>query len=348
METEFAIAAIASELPAGESPPEWALLFPAGRTTPRDNRPSWEIRDADAVVAASAAEGRELPIDYDHATDLGAPHGRPAPAAGWITKLENRAGAVWARIRWTESGGRAVTQREYRYLSPAFRHSRKTGVVSQILRAALVNEPALPTPSLASRQPQAGATHGDTMDKELLAALGLAEDADTAAAVAAVKALGGGAALAAIAKAAGLDGTADATAIAARVTELAAARPDPTQYVPKVALDELSATVATLQATAAQKEADAAVGDAIKAGKVSPGMKDWATAYAAKDLSGFREWAKATPAIVTPGASDAATGDPPGTADVLTDDAKAVAARLGIAEDQMLASQQQLAKGVRS
>ena len=83
--------------------PEWIELLPAGVFYGRDGRGPFRLDDPAAVIASTTAlqMNAGLPIDYDHATDFGAPEGRPAPAAGWIRELEVRTGAVWGRVEWT-------------------------------------------------------------------------------------------------------------------------------------------------------------------------------------------------------------------------------------------------------
>ena len=85
------------------SAPEWIELLPAGVFYGRDGRGPFRLDDPAAVIASTTAMQMNagLPIDYDHATDFGAPEGRPAPAAGWIRELEVRDGAVWGRVEWT-------------------------------------------------------------------------------------------------------------------------------------------------------------------------------------------------------------------------------------------------------
>src|SRR5690606_6682234 len=80
--------------------------------------------------------------DENHATDLAAPRGEPAPARGWIVELQQRADGVWGRVEWTEEGGRLVSGRAYRGISPVIQHL-KNGEVTAILRASLVNRPNL-------------------------------------------------------------------------------------------------------------------------------------------------------------------------------------------------------------
>src|SRR5229473_2555831 len=85
------------------SAPEWIELLPAGVFYGRDGRGPFRLDDPDAVIESTHAlqMNAGLPIDYDHATDFGAPEGRPAPAAGWIRELAIRTGALWGRVEWT-------------------------------------------------------------------------------------------------------------------------------------------------------------------------------------------------------------------------------------------------------
>lgn len=110
------------------SAPEWIELLPAGVFYGRDGRGPFRLDDPTAVIASTTAMQMNagLPIDYDHATDFGAPEGRPAPAAGWIRELEVRRGAVWGRVEWTTRAASSIVAREYRYVSPVFQFDPKT------------------------------------------------------------------------------------------------------------------------------------------------------------------------------------------------------------------------------
>jgi len=85
-ESNAPIPALCRALPEGDGPPGWLLLVPAGRFEGRDGR-FWVNDRPDAIVAAFEAAGQPLPIDWEHATEIKAPAGDPAPAAGWITAL---------------------------------------------------------------------------------------------------------------------------------------------------------------------------------------------------------------------------------------------------------------------
>ena len=122
--------------------PEWIHLLPtaSGSIATDDARGPYRITDAEAVIQASFAETDRLPIDQDHATDLAAPKGLPAPARGWIVAMEARADGIWGRVEWTGEGARLVADRAYRAISPVILHD-KAKTVFAVLRASLVNRP---------------------------------------------------------------------------------------------------------------------------------------------------------------------------------------------------------------
>src|SRR5277367_3942313 len=132
--------------------PEWIELLPAGVFYGRDGRGPFRLDDPAAVIASTTAMqmAAGIPIDYDHATDFGAPEGRPAPAAGWIRALEVRGGAVWGRVEWTARAASSIVAREYRYVSPVFQFDPKDGSVTRLLRAGLTNNPNLHLTAIAA------------------------------------------------------------------------------------------------------------------------------------------------------------------------------------------------------
>lgn len=133
---------------------EWIELMPAGRFSAVDGRGPFINEDPERVVAASMAKmpPAGLVVDYDHATDLAAPEGRPAPAAGWLKEFKVKGGAILARVEWTREAAAALREKKYRYISPVFEHDQD-GRVERILRAALVNNPALINlPALAAAE----------------------------------------------------------------------------------------------------------------------------------------------------------------------------------------------------
>ncbi|UNF42922.1 phage protease [Bartonella krasnovii] len=121
--------------------PEWVELLPkAPNVKARDGR-EWHY-DPQRILKAFAANKGPLVIDYEHGQHHRARNGLEAPASGWIEELAERDGAIWGRVKWTDMAAKKIVAREYRYLSPEFRHS-KNGEILSLAGAGLVNRPAL-------------------------------------------------------------------------------------------------------------------------------------------------------------------------------------------------------------
>lgn len=323
----------------GDSAPEWLHLLPVGDLTKHFSNGKRRYRlesleDARRVIEASMAGGRDLLLDFDHQTEYAARPGvgGQAPAAGWITELDIRDDGIWGRVNWTPRGAEAVAAREYRFVSPVFKLNQ-AGRVQLLMRASLVNSPAF-----TELKAVASLHEGAPMDKlkEIAKALGLDEDADAEAVIAAIGSLKTAAGVATIvAKAFGLDEDAEPEAIAAAAAQAKdGGDVDPARYVPRTEFDALTDRVKQLQEDASTTGATAAVEAAIASGKLAPASKDWGLAYAAKDPDGFAQFVDKAPAILKPGTSMAATPKPEAGEDGLTDDQRAVAASLGVsAED---------------
>ena len=277
-------AALAAELPSGAEPPREILLVPAGevRMRPHDGREPFHNPDPAAVVAASRELRLDLPIDYEHQMDRSKENGQPAPAAGWIKQLFERAGAVWGEVEWTERATAMIAAKEYRFISPVFLHD-KARTVKAVLGAALTNDPAMFMQALA--RASASTTEGRMDPKELRAALCLPAEATDEQVIAAAKAAAAAATgLKAVAKAAGLAETATADEVETKVKATASARqPDPEAYVPRAEFDRVSQRLNTVETERAEERATAAVDAAVTAGKIAPAQRDWAGDYAAAD-----------------------------------------------------------------
>jgi phage I-like protein len=168
--------AINFELPADGSAPEWVELIPGGRSIQgRDGR--LFVNDhPEAILDFFRLDGRDVPIDWEHATEIRAPKGEPAPAAGWIKQLEIReGGSVWGRPVWNAGGKASLESKEYRYLSPAIIVEKETGRIRGLSSVGLVNKPNFRLNALNSQQTP---TEEEVMNlKALLAKLGLPETA---------------------------------------------------------------------------------------------------------------------------------------------------------------------------
>lgn len=249
-------------------PPEWIQLTPRGRVTARDGR-LFEF-DPEKLVAVHRAGGIDLPLDFDHETEMAMFNGTK-PARGWIVELQARPEGLFGRVDWLPDAVEALAARRYRYISPTF-WREDDGVTARLMKgAALVNSPALSMPAVAS-----ASNEDQSMDlKDLLGLLGLTATATAAEA---------------------------STAIAALKT------PDPEKFVPKSQYDEtvtaLSSAQAEIQAgkdAAHVAKCEALVGDAVKAGKVAPAAKDHFLTLAKASFDATKATIEAMPVLLKPG-----------------------------------------------
>ncbi len=276
--------------------PEWIELLPAGVFYGRDGRGPFRLDDPAAVIDSTTAMQMNagLPIDYDHATDFGAPEGRPAPAAGWIRELEVRGGAVWGRVEWTARAANSIVAREYRYVSPVFQFDPKDGVVTRLLRAGLTNNPNLHLTAIAASRTATKASYArdERMEfptQELRELLNLEGDTTVADVVAKVRELRAAA-----------DAAASATSAHAH---------DPAHFVAIAEFERALNELNTLRAERTRERAAHVVEEMIRAGKIVPAQREWAIAYCSADARGFQAFAAKQPSIV--GENLGLGGEPP-------------------------------------
>lgn len=186
--TTIATALCAQDLPPpsqDDGVPEWVHLLPVGRgaVATGDQRGPYHVTNAHQIVAASMMAER-LPIDENHATDLAAPSGMPAPARGWIVEMQARTDGIWGRVEWTAAGRELVASRAYRAISPVIIHDKAKRIVS-IPRASLVNRPNLRGLTALNQETD------DMFQANIAGLLGLNADAAEAEITAAIAALQG-------------------------------------------------------------------------------------------------------------------------------------------------------------
>lgn len=262
--------------------PDWVQLFPAGpEIKARDGR-SWTLPNPEALVSAFAANQADLPFDIEHATEIRAPKGEDAPAQGWIKELQVRADrTVWARVEWNPAGAARLTAKEYRYVSPAFRHT-KAGEIFAVSSAALVTQPALVMPALAGQgrdNPNDNQEPAMSLLSRMVGALGLAASASEDDVVAAVTSQ----------------------------VSLASATRDPAQFVPaadhQLALTRASTAegkLTALDTEAKTKAAEGAVDGAIAEGKIAPASREHWISVAHATPDAFEKAMAAQPKVLTP------------------------------------------------
>ena len=307
-------------------------LFPAGTFAARDGRPgnlrgvnatSWRLtaQDAEAVIAHWQRTATPLVVDYEHQTQLAAQNGQPAPAAGWITSLEWEEGrGLFAGVDWTDKARAHIRAGEYRYISPVFAFDRQSGAVLRLICAALTNHPALDGMDAASAT---FTPYEEPPMKQILAALGLPETADEAAALAALTAL-------------------RQERDSARAQ--AEAAPDPQKFVAMATFsavqqeaaqlrDELTKLKNKVQAAALKDDIEAA----LKDGRLTAATKGWAEEMAKTAPDALKAYLAAQPPVQaltgTQTGGRTPAGDKPGTA-ALTDEEQYVCDQLGMTAEE--------------
>jgi len=322
MNRAYLSAALNFDPGAGQAP-EWIEVIPPGRVvTGRDGR-KWVNDDPAAIIAAFNAAGTDLVLDVEHSTEIKAPKGEPAPAAGWIKALSQRdGGAIWGQVQWTPAGATAVANREYRYISPAFLFEATSGRIAQLLSVSLTNRPNLRLAALNHQHPMEEAV----MLKKLLKALGLAEDASEETALNAIGKLQG-----------------DLQTALNR-----AEAPSLEKFVPRADHDAVMARALNAeQALKAKADAELTgaieveVTAALKAGKITPATVEYhkANCRAEGGLDRFRAYVAAAPVIGDPSGLD---NKKPATGVALNAQEQDVLAKMGISvEDYRKYSQAQ-------
>lgn len=286
-----------------EGVPGIIRLIPKGHV--ESQKGDFVVDDESFELIQQRFKGRKLDlvIDYEHQTleDV------QAPAAGWITELVNGTDAIMAKVEWTAKGAEYLKNREYRYLSPVVITRKTDKKVVALHSAALTNTPAIDGmfPIVNSLSPD-DIKEEETMELEkLIRLLGLPEGATEADVEAALQAA------ATKMQSRGTEVTANKAAADATVLGLLGLKEDAKTEEVAAAIMQLKAgdtvlaqEVRSLKEQMAKKAADDAVERAMKQGKVSASMKEWATEYALKDPSGFGSFVEKAPQVVPMGTLD--------------------------------------------
>lgn len=300
--------------------PEWVELIPSGQVVGRDGR-SWNNSKPQGIIDAFNALGMDLPVDIEHATELKAPRGEAAPAAGWIKGLQERGdGSVWGRVEWNPLGLELVGGKQYRYLSPVILYQKDTGLIAGLTSVALTNRPNLNLQALNHQTGSPERPKENSMElKALLAALGLPEDATAISAVGKINAL-----------------KADLATAANRV-----ASPSLEKFVPRADYDAALARannaeqqVSGIKKQQLETEINAAIETALAEGKITPATVDYHKAQCSQEggLQRFSDFCKAAPVIGDPSGLD--RKKPPESDQALNNDERAMCHRLGITEEE--------------
>jgi phage I-like protein len=288
------------------APPARLLLAPPGAFTGRDGR-RYRLDDPAALAAALNATGADLPLDWEHATELLAPQGLRAEAAAWLSDFRADPEGVTALVAWNADGARSVQSRAYRYYSPAY-YVAADRAITGLSSVGLTNKPNLrQLPALNSETtPMA-----DLLPAPLAHALALPADADVATAVAAVGAL-------------------QAELNAART-----ATPELSRFVPRAdydaALNRAAAAetaLRTAQEADLNRQVEALLTRGMAEARITPATVEYhrAQAQSAGGLERLTAFLSAAPAVLDPASRIA---KPPQGAAELNADQRAIMAAFG-------------------
>ena len=327
------------DLPEGPDAPEWVHLLPTlqGAVSTHDGRGPYEVKDAEAIIAASFADSRDakgLIIDENHATDRQAQIGGQSPARGHIVEMQARPDGIWGRVKWTKAGRELVADGGYRGISPAMFLHADQKTIRAIPRASLVNNANLRglTPLHMENDP---------MTTQLIAAaLGLAATATPDEMVVAITTLKTSApalqsAMTEIGLALGVEGDAPAIVAAARL----AAKKDGT-LIPALQsqVASLQAEVTSLTSGNARAKSEAFVDKAItdkRMGINGANREDWVVLHMADPtrtegvVLGLMQGNPSGTGVLPPKAKDGTIS--------LNDDQRAAAKALGKTDKEMAA-----------
>jgi phage I-like protein len=312
-------------LPPGDGAPEWVHLLPAGHMTGRDGR-SYSLPDPAALILAFQEGGIDLPVDYEHQSDMpAARQAGPIPAAGWIKELRHNEEGLWGRVEWTATARQMIGAKEYRFLSPVFYHNRARQIM-RLKGAGLVHAPNLYLKALASQEPPmrdpkapvdtAAKTPPETSARSpllerLMKLLKFGPDATEEQALDALEAW-----------------------LADRE-----ANPDPRKFVPVEAVAHMLQERRLEKAVMSEGQIVAKVDAAVSTGHILPGLRSWALSLCRSDPTAFDEFMAKTGAIYTYLGREIIAGVPPGVDHARqiapTDAEAAICAQLGIKPERL-------------
>lgn len=165
--------------------PSKIQIFPKGPNLKTIDGRKFKLTKPHLLAEKLNKASREIVIDYDHKSHYDVDDGGSQIAAGWMSNFEVIDNSLWASVKWTKSAAAKIEDLEYRYFSPEFSASSKTGEVVDISAAGLVNRPAFELVALAKAQtlkksptPEIQKIEEAPMLKQIAKSLGLSEDAD--------------------------------------------------------------------------------------------------------------------------------------------------------------------------
>lgn len=247
---------------------QWVHILTSGAIKARDGR-TFILSRPEQVIDKTRewAKSADVPVDYEHQTQLAKANGQPAPAAGWIKDFAIRENGIWALVEWTERATAMIQAKEYRYVSPTIVTDKNNGEILFISSVALVNVPALKLTALAKADLSAIDEQERNMEA-ICEALGLPDDADEQTIITAVQDL------------------------RKRLEILEQQKDNPADPKSLAAVTVALETLNTERLTAKQEYIKNKVDNAIREGVIVPAMRDWAEELCGANEESFDSFAK--------------------------------------------------------
>lgn len=287
-------------------------LMPAGRfEAPRGammGAGPWNLTAAAAqgIIDRASGRGTDIPLDYEHQILLSEQNGKPAPAAGWLDprslsyEPDAQEPGLYGDIKWTDKAAAAISSDEYRYLSPVFTYDPKTGEPIDLHHLALTNVPGIDEGLAAALSAAHFPTHetpeAPTVElAELIAMLGLAEDATEADVTSAIAALTANRDhLAALRQEFNVAKGSD---LVAALRDKLSKGVDPAKYVPLDTVNQLRDEIAALRSSDTERTVDDLVTAALSDGRLLKTMEPWARELGKKDIAALKSYIEASQPI---------------------------------------------------
>ncbi|MFL1781466.1 Mu-like prophage I protein [Candidatus Hepatincolaceae symbiont of Richtersius coronifer] len=129
--------------------PTKILILPKSPIMGRDGRKF--TYNTSEIIERFIDNNVELPIDFEHESELKANSGQFIPAVGWVKSIEaDFEGKIWANVLWNDEA-QAIKARHVRYVSPAFT-TDKSNKILLLSSLALTNKPNFKLPALNNMQ----------------------------------------------------------------------------------------------------------------------------------------------------------------------------------------------------
>ena len=123
--------------------PNEIVVFPSGRSRVGNQDVLMDREGAQECIRKFTSLGRDMVIDYDHASlQLASIAQGKSPAAGWVHGLRwDESRGLLAAVRWTERARGMLESGEYRFHSPVGYVRESDGRFVELYSVALTNQP---------------------------------------------------------------------------------------------------------------------------------------------------------------------------------------------------------------